>query len=303
MSITPTASDPLGLGTDVALLGDLNPVWGLVSGFTNLGYALARRLNATLGSLAPVGDAAYGENLSDLLNQGLTPADVARKSQAVVGQCRLDERVQTCRVSFVLVPQTGALTINVTGTTPSGAPFAFQFIVDPTTVTVSLLSVNGVAVAQGGTAVPAAASSTTTVIIQGGSSGPGPAGPPGPAGGASESVPIADVESDLGTEDPQPQTQKEVNWGALPASITITLNGMFSSASGSSVFHVRINGSDNLADGTIVATITASSPSATSSSGGSTITNPGGLGRLIVTADSSGAGVDCAGRNMTLTVR
>ena len=301
MAITPTSADPYGLGTDIALRGDLNQVWGLVSGFTNLGYALARRLNAALGSLFT--DLGYGEDCSDLINAGLTPADVAKKSGAISAQCRLDERVQTCRTTFALNVQTGALVISVSGTIPSGAPFAFQFIVDPTTVTLALLSVNGVAIVQPTTA--AATSTTggnTTIIVEGGSSEPGPPGPPGPGGGASESPPVADVESSLGSEDAQPQTQGD-QLGALPASITITLNGMFSSAASSAVFRVRINGSDNAADGTIVATITASSPSATAASGGSTIANPGGLGRVIVTAESSGAAVDCAGRNMTLTIR
>lgn len=300
MSITPTAADPFGLGTDIRLLGGLNPVWGLVSSFENLGCALARRFNAVLGSLFY--SLGYGFDISDLVNQALVPSDISRISQALAGQALLDERVGTCRAALSLVPQTGELTIAVTGTTAvGGAPF--RFILAATDVTVTLLSVNGNPFSATAAAPSATFTGPTTVIIGGGgSSEPGPAGPPGPSGSASESVPILDVESALGTEDPQPQTQKEVNWGALPATVTITLNAMISSAAGSAVFKVRINGSDNVADGTVVATLTASSPSATATSGGSTIANPGGLGRLIVTAQSNGTN-DCQMRNATLTIR
>lgn len=299
MAIQPTPQDPFGLGTDIALLGDLNPVWGLVSGFTNLGYALARRLNAVLGSLFY--DLGYGFDLNDLVNQDLLPTDIARLSQAIAGQLLLDERVQTCRAAIGLEFPSSTLTITVSGTTAVGAA-PFVFILQASGITVALISVNGTPVAQANPQTVVAGPST--IIVGGSGSGQaGPPGPPGPSGSASESVPIADVESSLGSEDPQAQTQKEVNWGALPASITITLNGMFSSASGTSTFRVRINGSDNLADGTVVATITASSPSATPATAGTTISNPGGLGRVIVTVDSSGAGVDALGRNLTLTVR
>jgi hypothetical protein len=297
MAIQPTAADPFGLGTDIALLGDLNPVWGLVSGFTNLGYAIARRLNAVLGSLFY--DLGYGFDLNDLVNQDLLPSDVARISQAIAGQCLLDERVQTCRAALSFDNPSSTLTIIVSGTIPSGQ--AFQFILAPNGITVALISVNGAVVAAQQPVTVVAGPST--VIIGGGSSQPGPAGPPGPAGSASESVPIADVESSLGSEDPQPQCQKEINWGALPASITISLTGMFSSASGTATFRVRINGSDNAADGTVVLTITTSSASPTPASANATISNPGGVGRVIVTAQSSGASVDCAARNLTMPIR
>jgi hypothetical protein len=297
MAITPTAADPFGLGTDIALLGDLNPVWGLVSGFTNLGCAIARRLSAVLGSL--FSDLGYGFDLNDLVNQDLLPTDVARFSQAIAGQCLLDERVQTCRAALSFDNPSSTLTIAVSGTIPTGR--AFQFILSANGITVALISVNGATVAPQQPVTVVAGPST--VIVGGGSSQPGPPGPPGPGGGASESVPISDVESVLGSEDPQAQTQKEINWGALGASITITLNGMFSSASGTATFRVRINGSDNAADGTAIVTITAPSSSPTPASASATISNPGGLGRVIVTAESSSASVDCAGRNMTLTIR
>jgi hypothetical protein len=297
MAITPTAADPFALGTDIALLGDLNPVWGLVSGFTNLGYAIARRLNAVLGSLFY--DLGYGFDLNDLVNQGLTPSDVGRIAQAIAGQCLLDERVQTCRAALSLNAQTSTLTIAVSGTIATGQ--AFQFILSANGLTVALITVNGTTISS---TPPATVTGPTTVIIGGGgSSTPGAPGPPGPAGSASQDVPIEDVESQVGSEDPQLQTQKEIVWGALPASVTLSLTGMYSSVSGTATFRVRINGSDGAADGTIELTITATSPSATQKTASATIANPGSTGRIIITAQSSGATVDCLGRGQTLTIR
>jgi hypothetical protein len=297
MAITPTAADPFGLGTDIALLADLNPVWGLVSGFTNLGYAIARRLNAVLGSLFY--DLGYGFDLNDLVNQDLLPGDVGRIAQAIAGQCLLDERVQTCRATLSFDNPSSTLTIIVSGTIPTGQ--AFQFILSPNGLTVALISVNGQAVT---TPAPATVSGPSTVIIQNGTAEAGPAGPPGPSGSASQDIPIADVESSSGSEEAQPQTQKQIAWDSLPATVTLALSGMFSSAAGTATFRLRVNGSDGIADGTIELTITssvASPPMAATAS--VTISNPGGLGRVIITAESSGAAVACAARDLTLTIR
>ncbi|HXJ47543.1 MAG TPA: hypothetical protein VNF91_00110 [Candidatus Acidoferrum sp.] len=296
MSIQPTAADPLGLGVDIALQGDLNPVWGLVSGFTNLGYAISRRLNAVLGSL--FSDLGYGFDLSDLVNQDLLPTDVARISQAMAGQCLLDERVQTCRAALSFDNPSSTLTIVVSGTIATGQQF--QFILAANGITVALISVNGATVAPQQPVTVVAGPST--VIVQNGTAAAGPPGPPGPSGSASQDIPIADVISSLGSEEPQPQTQKDIVWADLPATITIKLAGTISSAAGNGVFHVRINGSDGAADGTVVATLTASSSSPTLASNGSTISNPGGSGRLIVTATSNGSNV-CELRDATLTIR
>jgi hypothetical protein len=296
MAITPTAADPFGLGTDIALLGDLNPVWGLVSSFTNLGYAIARRLNAVLGSLFY--DLGYGFDLNDLVNQDLLPGDVGRIAQAIAGQCLLDERIQTCRAALSFDSPSSTLTIVVSGTIATGQ--AFQFILSPNGLTVALISVNGQAVT---TPAPATVSGPSTVIIQSGSATAGPPGPPGPSGSASQDVPTADLESSSGSEDPQAQTQKQIDWDSLPATVTLALSGMFSSASGTGTFRVRVNGSDGVADGTIELTITTSSASPAPATASATISNPGGLGRIIVTAQSSGAAVSCAARDLALTIR
>lgn len=298
MAITPTAADPFGLGTDIALLGDLNPVWGLVSGFTNLGYALARRFNAVLGSL--FSDLGYGFDLNDLVNQSLLPSDIGRFSQAIAGQALLDERVQTCRAALSLDNRTSTLSIAISGTIPSGQ--AFQFILSANGLTVSLITVNGTPVAPQQPVTVVAGPST--VIIQGGTGGglPGPPGPPGPGGSASQDIPIADLSSVLGSEDPQSQTQKTLDWSTLPATVTITLGGMLSSAAGTATFRVRIDGSDDAADGTVILTLTTASGSATPATASATISNPGGLGRIILTAQSNGANV-CELRDATLTIR
>lgn len=289
MTVALALADPYGLGVDIALQGDITPVWGLVAGFTNLGYALARRLNAELGSLFY--DLSYGEDLTDILHQGLTPADVANISKRIQAQCLLDDRVQTCRATLALVPQTGELTITITGTIPQGVPFTF--VMAATSVTVQLLSVNGQAVTTpSNTNAATSTAGSTTVIVQEGSSVPGPPGPPGPGGSASWSGSLNPNGYADNTGAEVVVDHVDVNLGALASNITFELVGSVKSQSGTATFRLRLGGSDGVADGTIVATITATSASFTQKNGGSPQTNPGGLQRLKITVQSSAAGQD-----------
>lgn len=294
-------SDPFGLGTDIALLGDLNPVWGLVSGFRNLGYALARRLNAELASLFY--DLGYGFCIRDLLHQDLGPADIAAISQAIAGQCLLDERVQSCGATLVLDDRSHLLTITINGTIAQGVPFTF--IMAAKDVTVALLSVNGVPVAQATAAnTNAAPTGTTTIIVQGGSSEPGPPGPPGPGGGAQLTFNLNPNGYGDSSGGETVQDQIDANLGTLGANITFELVAAVMSASGAATFRLRLGGSDGLPDGTIVATLSATTPAFTMKNNSSTIANPTGLQRLKVTVESSGAGQDAQiDRGATLTIR
>ncbi len=298
----PGPEDPYGLGTDIALLGDLKPVWGLATGFTNLGYALARRFRAELGSLFY--DLGYGEDNTDMVNQALGPADVTQKAQALSAQALLDERVQTCRVSLVLVPQQGTLAISVTGTIPTGVPFTF--VMAATSVTVALLAVNGVPVQQSpaGTPAPVTGSGGTTIVIEGGSSLPGPPGPPGPGGSASltfnlnpngyEDASGAEVVAD----------QIDANLGTLGGTVTIELVASCLSQIGTATIRLRLGGSDNVADGTVVATLSPSTSSFVLANNASSVANPGGLQRLKLTIQSSAALQNAAvDRGSSITIR
>ncbi|HVZ89644.1 MAG TPA: hypothetical protein VHG72_21965 [Polyangia bacterium] len=295
MAITPTAADPYGLGTDIALLGDLNSVWGLVSGFTCLGYALARRFGSDLGSLAVVGDAAYGGGGGDLVNADLTPAQIPQIQARWGAQALLDERVQTCRVVIALNDQTSSLSIIVSGTTASGA--AFQFIMAATGVTVALLSVNGAPVSSSSGATTASQQTTgsgVTIVISGGGGGPGPPGPPGPGGGAQMTINLSPngYGADLTTGAETVVEQIDVNIGALAASVTAEMVAAVNSQSGTAVMRVRVGGGDRTVDGSIVATLNASSTSFTVENNGSTFTNPNGLVRVKITIQPSASGQD-----------
>jgi len=300
VAFAPTAADPYGLGTDIVLQGDLNPVWGVATSFTNLGYALSRRLRAALGSLFY--DLGYGFDLTDLVNQGLTPADVARISQAISAQCLLDERVQTCRASLSLVPQTGDLTISIAGTIAQGVPFTF--VMAATSVTVALLTVNGTPVAQAQAAnTNTAAGGTTTIIVEGGNQ-PGPPGPPGPSGSASLTFNLNPNGYGDNSGAEVVVDQIDANLGALAASVTFELVAAVLSASGTSTVRLRLGGSDRLPDGEIVATINATTGSFVSKNNGSTVTNPTGLQRVKLTVQSSGASVDAEiDGGPTITIR
>lgn len=301
-AFVPGPDDPFGLGTDIALLGDLQPVWGLVTGFTNLGYALARRFRAALGSLFY--DLGYGEDTTDMVNQAFTPAAVTEKAQALSAQALQDERVQTCRVSMVLIPQEKTIAISVTGTTPTGQPFTF--VMSATAVTVALLAVNGAPVTQSpaGTAAPTATAGGTTIIVEGGGGGVPVPGPPGPAGGAQLTFNLNPngYEDLSGAE--AVQDQIEANLAALGGTIAIELVAACLSQSGTATVRLRLGGSDNVADGTIVATLSPSTPAFVMASNGSSIANPGGLQRLKLTIQSSAAGQDAqVNRGATITIR
>ena len=111
------------------------------------------------------------------------------------------------------------------------------------------------------------------------------------------------IESDTGAEVAQAQTQIGINWSLLGPTIAIELVGNGVSELGTATFRARRDGSDGAADGVIVATVTASSSSATPGHGGTTISNPGGYGRIILTAQSSAATKNCSFRDIMLTIQ
>jgi hypothetical protein len=287
--------DPNGLGTDIPLIDDLNQVWGLAAGFINLGYALARRYETDRGALFY--DLDYGYNLTDLVNAGLTPTDVARHSQGAAAEALKDDRVQTARVGLTLVFETGELTIAVSGTTAQGP---FSLVMRASDVTVTLLAVNGLQLAA---AAPAA---TVTQVVQGPPGPPGTStqGPPGPSGTASVTLNYDPDGYGDSSGAEVVVAQDDVNMGALAASVTLELVAAVLSQSGTATFRVRVGGGDRTVDGSIVATINATAASFVQKNNSSSFTNPNGLQRVKLTVQSSVSGQDAQiDGGATVTVR
>ena len=107
--------------------------------------------------------------------------------------------------------------------------------------------------------------------------------------------------SSLGTE--EVLYQWEGDFGTLPVSLTAELVASFLSVSGTATFKLRLGGSDNVADGTVLMTITQAVASFQVKSGSDSLTNPTGLLFVKLTATSSGVGVDAMARGPTVTFR
>lgn len=296
MAITDETTD---LGTDIALLTDLAPVWGLATGATNLLNALLRRLTTPRGGLFY--DLDYGYDVTAQLNAALTQTDVGRIRGAINSELLKDDRVLSLGVTAAFLFATKALSISIQIDTAEGP---FDLVLAASSVTVELLSVNGIAVA-----APVATPDNTIVVV-----GPvGPQGPAGPAGatggGGGGGTPSLDLDdprvmaSSTGTEEVLFQWDA-ADFGALPAgSLTAELAGSVYSGSGTATFRLRLGGSDGAADGTVLATITHALASFLGKNATGTFTNPTGLQFVKVTAQSSSAAVDAMIKGPVVTFR
>jgi len=117
------------LGTDISTPDalDLDPQLALVSGFEQLGQALARSITTPTGAL--IDDDAWGIDVRDWLNDvAPSPATAAAR---VRSQWLSDERVEDCDVVVTFEGET--LSISGTVDTSEG-PFALVLSVSAVTV-------------------------------------------------------------------------------------------------------------------------------------------------------------------------
>jgi hypothetical protein len=297
--------DPATLGTDVNLaMADLAGVWGLVSGFVNVGNAWVRRLSCPPGGL--IYDPDYGHDVLGNLNASLTAADVAAEQGKISAEIEKDERCDTCRAAVILDRATEALYIVLIGKLVTGQPF--QFVIAAKDLNIFLLAVNGIQVA-GDTAIgQAAAAAGAPVQLVVGPPGPkGDTGERGPAGASGTPQLTLDFDEGSGADDSGAEVvvyQRLVNFDALPATVTFELVGNVYSQSGTAFIRMSYGGTSRAADGTQVgADITTGSSTPVPLSTGATISNPGGQLLVKVTVESSGAGVEAGIQDRTLTVR
>ena len=125
-------NDSTDFGTDIALLTDLAPVWGLTTGLTNLACALVRRLSTPRGTLFY--DLDYGFDVTALLNASLGPNDIASIRSGIGSELRKDPRVQSAAVTLVFTAASKTLQIAITVQTASG-PFDLVLAASPEVVT------------------------------------------------------------------------------------------------------------------------------------------------------------------------
>lgn len=122
------------LGTDIRW--PLGRVFTLVSGRTNLGWAIARRLMTPRGGLFY--DPDYGFSLVALLSSGAAPQAVLSVGSQIETEALKDERVLEASADLSFDDRTRKLTITLSLTDADGP---FVLILAATAVTVELLQV------------------------------------------------------------------------------------------------------------------------------------------------------------------
>lgn len=122
----------MDLGTDINCYPDLDPAFGLVTGFTCLAQCLARCLATPRGSLPYAPN--RGTDLRQFVNEAVTPSLRARVQMAIERECEQDERVMGAKAS-VSWDASGNMKGSVLITTQDGITY-------PTTLLVTQLSVS-----------------------------------------------------------------------------------------------------------------------------------------------------------------
>lgn len=140
----PTAFVPdqfAALGIDIASIPDLDPGFTLVSGYRELGEAIARRLETPRGSLWYAPD--YGTDIRGRLNDSIDaassddPAIHAIKND-IEREAEKDQRVLAATADVTFDLSSSVLTIDLRMDTAAG-PYALVLVADA--LTVQLLSV------------------------------------------------------------------------------------------------------------------------------------------------------------------
>jgi hypothetical protein len=274
MATTLAPLDDTDLGTDVALTDDLDSVWGVVNGKTNLAMAIYRRLTTTRGALFY--DPDYGFSLTDLVNAELSAADISASRGAIIAECKKDERVESANVTLTFNQAMKALDIVVQLDSAIGP---FDLVLRATALNVDILRLAGQDV------LPTAARPDAVVVQVAGPQGPVGATGSG-VGGAGVGLFNQSAEKLVVTTNEEVIFQDSMDFGLLGASITMQLTAMVLSLSGTSTFRLRFGGTDGVADGTVVATLTRGLATYALAAATATLVNPTGLLLVKVTAQN-----------------
>ena len=101
----------------------------MATGFRVVGEAIARRWTTTQGEL--IDDPNYGENITDVVGDDLSPTDIQVKQTALANEAQKDERVLDCQVTLTLGVD-GTVTCTGVVTTAAG-PFTLVLAVGSVT--------------------------------------------------------------------------------------------------------------------------------------------------------------------------
>jgi len=277
-------------GTDVALARALGASWGIASDQANLSNAIFRRLTCPKGALIYATD--YGIDVRTFLNATMGPAQLAQMRSAIVAEVEKDPRVQSA--SAVLTLQSDLLSVRVVLTIETATgPFDLIFAV-------SELSVERLGRTLAET-VPEAPT-TTGVVIEGPPGPPGPQGPSGGGGGAGGFVIDQSAQMAVGDTTERVVYEAEVDFTGFGGTVTFELIAQIAVASGTGTYRLRLGGTTDTADGTVLITRTTTNSAPTPTSGTATAANPTGLARVKVTAQNSVLNQDATIRDLVVTL-
>lgn len=116
---------------------DLSSPSYMASGAQAIGEAIACRWSTTQGRL--VDDPTYGENITDCVNDDMSPADIQRKQQALAAQAEYDERVQSAQVTLKLGADGTLTATGIITPVNNGTPFKLVLSVSQVTPTTLLI--------------------------------------------------------------------------------------------------------------------------------------------------------------------
>lgn len=275
------------LGIDIVATDDIDPHFRLCRGNENLAYAQCRRISSSPGCLESIGDDPnYGYNLPGHLNSELTrPSDLAAINGAARAEMLKDPRVQDVRPQIVATGN-GELIMSAAGTTSDGP---FEFVSAVGDMSIDRLK-------QGlPTGVPATQADivgqSTTIISQTGAQGvAGPAGAPGTDAGSVEPNLDGLYSTDVASEGVL--KQEIVDFTVISGTLAYSFSSFARALGGATgAIRLRLGGTDGAADGTLVATLTATSASFQMLNTSGTVSVASGRALIKLTGETSVAGL------------
>ena len=278
-----TTSDPLGIDIVAAL--DLDPTFRLCHGEENLANACIRRLNSEEGCLAEIGgDPEYGYDIrAQLNNESTDPHALGSINAAARSELLKDPRILDAAPQVVAVAGQGT-TLPIRLQTAQG-PFAFVAAVGDMGVDILKQGLpSGIPALQGDVV-----GKTITVVTEIGPPGKnGEAGAPGASTGATVEPDLDGLfASDSGNEDLLKEVVADFS-GLASGAITLAFSVLIEALNGATgTFRLRLGGTDGVADGTLLSTVSTSSATYATMRATSTLNNPGGQPHVKLTGQTS----------------
>jgi hypothetical protein len=276
------ATKDLGLGTDWAIENDLEERIRLVTGHENLSLAVVRRLSTPRGGLFY--DPDYGLDLRLWLSSDFSLSDIQTMAAQIEDEVGKDERIQSVRATISYDLGTERMDVVLDLVDEVGP---FQLVLGISEVTVAIL--------RGGTtqttAAPTAAAAAPVIVEAASGGARGPSGPPGASGGAASFELAYDDDGEHLIEGTTETTIVSwlVNFAGAPGTLTAALAASAKIGTLTGTIRLRVGGTENGIDGTVIATTTVTATAFTAKFVNGGFANPTGQAWVKVTAAAGGA--------------